>query len=105
MVNTNSYKVVLGNTWLKKVRAILDFGALKMRFSWKGRMFDVALDINRGIRPKFIDDEERDEYEYMITQGLTKCHELLTDQWVIQFKKTKEEARALTRGISESAGF
>ena len=30
VVDTDSYDLVLGNTWLKKVRAIIDFGALKM---------------------------------------------------------------------------
>ena len=39
-----------------------------MRFSWKGRTFDVAMDINRGIRPKFIDDEEKEEYNYLVAQ-------------------------------------
>src|SRR5437588_2049253 len=62
VVDTDSYDLVLGNTWLRKVRAILDFGALKMRFTWKGRTFDVSIDIHRGIRPRFIDDEEDGEY-------------------------------------------
>ena len=30
VVDTGSYDLVLGNTWLRKVRAILNFGALKM---------------------------------------------------------------------------
>src|SRR3954447_20478235 len=41
----------------------------------------------------------------MITQESTKHHEPLMDQRVIQFKKTKEEAKVLTRGTPESARF
>ena len=33
VVNIDSYDLVLENTWLRKVRAILDFGALKIRFT------------------------------------------------------------------------
>ena len=33
VVDTDFYDLVLRNTWLRKVRAIFDFGALKMRFT------------------------------------------------------------------------
>src|SRR5207249_11916507 len=96
VIDTDSYDLVLGNTWLRKVRAILDFGALKMQFTWKGRTFDVAIDIHRGIRPRFIDDEEDGEYNivqvtnkpprnerrYLTTE---ECNEVMAiiiqDQW------------------------
>src|SRR5437588_7972265 len=51
IVDTDSYDLVLGNIWLRKVRTILDFRALKMRFTWKGRTFDVTINIHRRIRP------------------------------------------------------
>src|SRR3954468_6913251 len=62
VVDTDSYELVLGNSCLKKVQAILDFGALKIRFHWKRRTFDMPIDIVRGIRPTFVDDQDQQEY-------------------------------------------
>src|SRR5437588_10259001 len=62
VVDIDSYDLVLENTWLRKVHAILNFGALKMQFTWKRRTFDVAIDIHQGIRPQFIEDKENREY-------------------------------------------
>ena len=45
VVDTTSYDLVIGNDWLKKVQVIIDLGARKMRIQWKGRKYDILIDI------------------------------------------------------------
>src|SRR3954462_8251562 len=99
VVNTNSYDLVLGNTWLRKAKAIVNLDALKMRFTWKGRTFDVPIDINRGIRPRFVDDSDKEE-QYAVHTRKGKQ----VDGRVIQFQRLKENAVAPVRGTPQSAG-
>src|SRR3954471_23810816 len=96
VINMNSYNLVLGNTWLRKAKAIVNLDALKIRFIWKGRTFDVPIDINRGIRPRFVDDgDEEEQYAVHTSKGKQ------VDGRVIQFQRLKEDAVAPVRGTPQ----
>jgi len=48
---------------------VIDIGKRKMRITWKGRNFEMPIDIERGIRPKQIVEED-DLGEYNVVQIL-----------------------------------
>ena len=52
VVDTEAYDMILGNDWLKSIMTIIDIGKRKIRITWKGRNFEMPIDIERGIRPK-----------------------------------------------------
>ena len=67
MVDTEVYDMILGNDWLESIMTIIDIGKRKMRITWKGRNFEMPIDIKRGIRPKQIIEED-DLGEYNVVQ-------------------------------------
>ena len=46
---------------------VIDIGKRKMRIIWKGRNFEILIDIEQGIRPKQIIEED-DLGEYNVVQ-------------------------------------
>ena len=67
MVDTEAYDMILGNDWLESIMTIIDIDRRKMRITWKGRNFEMPIDIEQGIRLKQI-IEEKDLGKYNIVQ-------------------------------------
>src|SRR3954466_14248489 len=61
VVDIISYEVVLRNEFLKKVNATIDFNAEKMRIRYRGRRFEIPIDIRKGIHPPMIQESEDEE--------------------------------------------
>src|ERR1700748_1243028 len=68
VVETDSYDVVLGNDFLKQVNAIVDFNAEKMRIKYRGRRFEVPLNINKGVRPAMKQESDSENEEVHVAQ-------------------------------------
>src|SRR6201985_2789619 len=89
VVDTTSYDLVIGNNWLKRTRAVIDLGASKMRITWKGRKYEIPIDLTRGIRPQMMesDDDEAEEH------------------FMMQVVRTDRKAKILERKSEQAAGF
>ena len=61
VVDTTSYEVILRNEFLKKVNATIDFNAEKMHIHYRGRRFEIPIDIRKGIHPLIIQESEDEE--------------------------------------------
>src|SRR5271163_2547131 len=61
VVQTTTYKVILGNEWLKKAQAVIDLNAEKIKITRRGRTYLIPLNIDKGIRPRFEEAPENDE--------------------------------------------
>src|SRR6201985_1103138 len=66
VVDTTSYDLVIGNNWLKRTRAVVDLGASKMRITWKGRKYEIPIDLTRGIRPQMVESDDEAEEHFMM---------------------------------------
>ena len=90
VTQTTSYDIILGNDWLAKSRAVIDLNAEKMKITWRGRTWQIPLNLQKGVRPEMIEDEkdvEDNEYfAVQTTRNLTAeeraiCYErMLQDQ-------------------------
>src|SRR5277367_3277176 len=63
-----TYQIILGNNWLKKVKAIINMDSETMTFTSRGRKFRVPINTTKGVLPDVIDEEteqppRRDEVE------------------------------------------
>src|SRR5262249_54799999 len=67
VTSAQSYDLILGNDWISKARAVMNFKKNDMQITWKGRTYAIPLDIHRGIRPernvKEVEPEEENEEE------------------------------------------
>src|SRR4051794_17314162 len=61
VVDTTSYEVVLRNGFLKKVNATINFNAEKMYIYYRGRRFEIPIDIRKGIYSPMIQESEDEE--------------------------------------------
>ena len=52
IVDTEVYNMILGNDWLESIMTIVDIDKWKMRITWKGRNFEMPINIEQGIRLK-----------------------------------------------------
>src|SRR5207302_5932294 len=67
VVDTTSYEVVLGIGFLKKIKATIDLNAERMRVRYRGRRFEIPIDIKKGVRPPMIQEiEEEDEETFFV---------------------------------------
>ena len=63
IVNTISYKVVLRNKFLKKVKATIDFNSEQMHIYYRGKRFKIPIDIQKGVHPSMIQEVDKDDEE------------------------------------------
>ena len=66
VTSADTYDLILGNDWISKAKAVMDFRKHKLQITWKGRTYAIPLDIHKGIRPerqvkKVESEEEIDE--------------------------------------------
>ena len=52
-----TYQIILGNNWLKKVKAIINMGSKTMTFTSRGRKFCVPINTTKGVLPDVVDEE------------------------------------------------
>ena len=90
VVDTTSYDLVIGNTWLTKANAIIDMGARKMRLHWKGRKYEIPIDDERGIRPQMVQGNQMDHF-VMNFQMKAMCKKMNRSA-IIPQRKTKDAA-------------
>src|SRR5205807_222092 len=88
VVDTEAYDMILGNDWLEIIMTVIDIGKRKMRITWKRRNFEIPIDIEQGIRPKQIIEED-DLGEYNVVQILKE-----------EQKIPQEVTKTLTLGMS-----
>src|SRR3954462_12855758 len=60
IVDTTSYEVVLGNGFLKKVKATIDFNAKRIHIHYRRRKFEIPIDIRKGVHLLMIQETEDD---------------------------------------------
>src|SRR5277367_3752919 len=63
-----TYQIILGNNWLKKVKAIINMDSETMMFTSRGRKFRVPINTTKGVLPDVVDEKteqppRRDEIE------------------------------------------
>jgi hypothetical protein len=61
-----TYQVILGNEWIDKVQANIDFKTKKLKMIWKGRKIQLTFDIRKGLvdeSEEIEEDEEEEEQE------------------------------------------
>ena len=63
VIDTISYEVVIGNRFLKKVKATIDFNAKQIYICYRGRRFEIPIDIRKGVHPPMIQETEEDDEE------------------------------------------
>ena len=72
VVNTTTYDLILGMNYLKKASATVDLNVEKMRIRYRGRRFEVPIDVQKGVCPKMIkeddDSEEKSDEETFFVQ-------------------------------------
>src|SRR4051794_26488941 len=61
VVDTTSYEVVLRNGFLKKINVIIDFNAEKICIYYRGRRFEIPIDIRKDIHSSMIQESEDEE--------------------------------------------
>src|ERR1700748_399352 len=99
VTNAQTYHTVLGNNWLKKARAGINFETQRMTFWNHGRKFSIPLDIRRGVTPRLTqlpEDDESDEEK--LTPG--EAHLQVAQQAMVVVSEeyrqlNKEERNAL----------
>src|SRR4051812_13742969 len=75
---SRSYDLIIGNTWLNKANAVIDYNAQELQLTWRGRQERFPVDIERGVRPRFEEkaepfyDEEDPEEEVVYAFERTK---------------------------------
>ena len=52
-----TYQIILGNNWLKKVKAIINMDSETMTFTSRGRKFRVPINTTKGVLPDVVDEE------------------------------------------------
>ena len=58
VVQTTTYEIILGNDWLKKAKASIDYNSEKMKITWKGRSWLIPFNVDKGVRPEYQEEEE-----------------------------------------------
>ena len=92
---STTYDLIIGNNWLKKGGAIIDYNAQELQLTWRGRKARFAIDIERGIRPAFkeqpVEDQSDEESEqdlvYMI-QGQPRKQECSPQDCITEDRAT-----------------
>src|SRR5208282_5030261 len=69
VVDTATYDLILGNEWLVKAKATVDLNAEAMRITWKGKRYEVPLNMDRGVKPRIIEDT--DGYYTILEEAFT----------------------------------
>lgn len=60
IVDTTSYDLVIGNDWLTKVRDIINIDAQKIYIYWKGRYYEIPINLECGIHLELIEGNDLD---------------------------------------------
>ena len=88
VVDTATYDLILGNEWLAKAKATVDLNAEAMRISWKGKRYEIPLNLDRGVKPRIITEEDAEGYYTILEEAPTMLNQeqesqvrQLTMQW------------------------
>jgi hypothetical protein len=60
---STEYDIIIGNNWLSKARAMIDYDKLTLAIKWRGRVNDFPISIERGVRPAFQDEDYEKDYQ------------------------------------------
>ena len=60
-----------------------------MRITWKGRKYEIPIDLTRGIRPQMVESDENEAEEH----------------FMMQVVRTDKKAKVLERKSEQAAGF
>jgi deoxyuridine 5'-triphosphate nucleotidohydrolase len=63
VTESTTYDVILGNDWLSKAHAKIDFNAAQLRITHHGKTELINLDLSRGIREQMSETESETEEE------------------------------------------
>jgi dUTP pyrophosphatase len=62
VIDSHTYEFIIGNKWLEKAKAVIDFPAEKMKITWRDRTWKIPININKGIRPEMEEEDREDKY-------------------------------------------
>src|SRR4051812_12251096 len=76
VVDTMFYEVVLGIGFLKKIKAIIDLNAERMYIKYRGRRFEIPINIKKGVHPPMIEEVEKEDEETFFVNWNNQNQEL-----------------------------
>ena len=60
---STEYDLIIGNNWLSKAKAMIDYDKLTIAIKWRGRVNDFPISIEWGVHPSFQGQDYEENYQ------------------------------------------
>lgn len=108
VTEADSYAAIVGNDWLRKTKAVIDYDNNMMTIKWKGKMFEVKTECREMpqhiVSVEVPDTEEAEKSEEEVEEESEEEYESdedVQEQLYCQAQIMQEEAQEIERDLEE----